>query len=277
MTTEQIKQIVNNICYTKKTYSYINKKLKKDYSPQKIRALIRKAIFKATQLEQNGEYISIYTPASNLKIIINSHDFHIIAIMKTKKTIHRKRITKYGYARVSTTDQKLENQIELLKAAGAEKIYQEKFTGTTTERPEFKKLLAQLSKDDTLIITKLDRFARNTKEALEIIQMLFALEIKVNILNMGLIDNTPTGQLIFTIFSAFAQFERDMIVTRTQEGKDFAKKNNPNFKEGRPKTYTDEQILLAYKLRQKGLTYKQIEQQTGIGSKTLQRRFKTIK
>lgn len=107
--------------------------------------------------------------------------------------------------------------------------------------------------------------------------MLFALEIKVNILNMGLIDNTPTGQLIFTIFSAFAQFERDMIVTRTQEGKDFAKKNNPNFKEGRPKTYTDEQILLAYKLRQKGLTYKQIEQQTGIGSKTLQRRFKTIK
>lgn len=85
MTTEQIKQIVNNICYTKKTYSYINKKLKKDYSPQKIRALIRKAIFKATQLEQNGEYISIYTPASNLKIIINSHDFHIIAIMKTKK------------------------------------------------------------------------------------------------------------------------------------------------------------------------------------------------
>lgn len=126
---------------------------------------------------------------------------------------------KYGYARVSTSDQKLENQISILEEAGAEKIYQEKFTGTTTKRPEFKKLIKQLTTGDMLIVTKLDRFARNTREALEIIQDLFERGIKVNILNMGLIDSTPTGQLIFTIFSAFAQFERDMIVTRTQEEK----------------------------------------------------------
>lgn len=136
---------------------------------------------------------------------------------------------KYGYARVSTTDQKLANQIELLKLAGAEKVFQEKFTGTTTERPEFQKLLQALKTDDTLIVTKLDRFARNTREALTIIQELFNRNIKVNILNMGLIDNTPTGQLIFTIFSAFAQFERDMIVTRTHEGKEYAKRNDPYF------------------------------------------------
>ncbi|WP_455390505.1 recombinase family protein, partial [Lactiplantibacillus pentosus] len=111
---------------------------------------------------------------------------------------------KYGYARVSTTDQKLANQIELLKLAGAEKIFQEKFTGTTTERPEFQKLLRALKTGDTLIVTKLDRFARNTREALAIIQELFKENVKVNILNMGLIDNTPTGQLVFTIFSAFA-------------------------------------------------------------------------
>lgn len=100
--------------------------------------------------------------------------------------------------------------------AGAEKIFQEKFTGTITERPEFQKLLRALKTGDTLIVTKLDRFARNTREALAIIQELFKENVKVNILNMGLIDNTPTGQLVFTIFSAFAQFERDMIVTRTQ-------------------------------------------------------------
>ena len=76
---------------------------------------------------------------------------------------------KYGYARVSTTDQKLANQIELLKLAGAEKVFQEKFTGTTTARPEFQKLLQALKTDDTLIVTKLDRFARNTREALTII------------------------------------------------------------------------------------------------------------
>jgi DNA invertase Pin-like site-specific DNA recombinase len=183
---------------------------------------------------------------------------------------------KYGYARVSTTDQKLENQIESLKNSGAEIIYQEKFTGTTTERPEFNKLLNELKANDTLIVTKLDRFARNTREALDIIQILFKRNIKVNILNMGLIDNTPTGQLIFTIFSAFAQFERDMIVTRTQEGKIYAKTHDPYFHEGRPQTYTDEQIRLAYELRQQGMTYKMIARKTGISERTQQRRFKDI-
>lgn len=185
-------------------------------------------------------------------------------------------MTKYGYARVSTTDQKLETQIDLLQQAGAEIIYQEKFTGTTTQRPQFNLLLTKLAPDDTLIITKLDRFARNTQDALKTIQQLFEQDVKVQILNMGTIDNTPTGRLIFTIFSAFAQFERDMIVTRTQEGKVYAKKNDPNFREGRPKTYSDEQIKFAYELRQQGMTYKMIERKTGIGVKTQQRRFKNI-
>lgn len=184
---------------------------------------------------------------------------------------------KYGYARVSTSDQKLENQIDLLKSAGADKIFQEKYTGTTTQRPEFQKLLQALKTDDTLIVTKLDRFARNTTEALELIQKLFKQNIKVNILNMGVIDNTPTGQLIFTIFSAFAQFERDMIVTRTQEGKMYAKAHDPNFREGRPQTYSDEQIQLAYELRQQGMTYKMIERKTGISIATQKRHFKKFK
>lgn len=184
---------------------------------------------------------------------------------------------KYGYARVGTSDQKLENQIDLLKSAGADKIFQEKYTGTTTQRPEFQKLLNELKVNDTLIVTKLDRFARNTTEALELIQKLFKQNIKVNILNMGVIDNTPTGQLIFTIFSAFAQFERDMIVTRTQEGKMYAKAHDPNFREGRPQTYSDEQIQLAYELRQQGMTYKMIERKTGISIATQKRRFKKFK
>lgn len=91
---------------------------------------------------------------------------------------------------------------------------------------------------------------------------------------MGVIDNTPTGQLIFTIFSAFAQFERDLIVTRTQEGKMYAREHDPNFREGRPRTYSDEQIQLAYELRQQGMTYKMIARKTGISERTQQRRFK---
>ena len=183
---------------------------------------------------------------------------------------------KLGYARVSTNDQKLETQIELLKSAGAEEIYQEKFTGTTTDRPEFTKLIHLLQRDDCLIVTKLDRFARNTREALEIIQQLFERGINVHILNMGIIDNTPTGQLIFTIFSAFAQFERDMIVSRTNEGKRYAKLNDKNFKEGRPQKFSEEQIQFAYELKQQGMTYKMIERKTGISIATQKRRFKNM-
>ena len=183
---------------------------------------------------------------------------------------------KCGYARVSTIDQKLESQIEQLKNAGAEEIFQEKFTGTTNSRPAFINLLNTLESGDTLIVTKLDRFARNTREALATIQELFDKDIKINILNMGVIDNTATGKLIFTIFSAFAQFERDMIVSRTQEGKEYSRKNNPNFKEGRPNKFTEEQIQLAYELKQQGMTHKMIERKTGISVSTQKRRFNKI-
>lgn len=183
---------------------------------------------------------------------------------------------KIGYARVSTFEQKLESQIEVLKEAGAEEVFQEKFTGTTIERPQFNLVLKKLENGDTLIVTKLDRLARNTREVLEIVQSLFNRGIKVHILNIGLIDNTPTGQLIFTIFSAFAQFERDLIVTRTQEGKNFAKIHDPNFREGRPQKFTEEQIQFAYELKKQGMTYKMIERKTGISIATQKRRFRKL-
>ena len=192
------------------------------------------------------------------------------------RVINRGHNMKIGYARVSTFEQKLESQIEVLKEAGAEEVFQEKFTGTTVERPQFNLVLKKLANGDTLIVTKLDRLARNTKEVLEIVQSLFNRGIKVHILNIGLIDNTPTGQLIFTIFSAFAQFERDLIVTRTQEGKNFAKIHDPNFKEGRPQKFTKEQIQFAYELKQQEMTNKMIERKTGISIATQKRRFSLL-
>ena len=182
----------------------------------------------------------------------------------------------FGYARVSTGSQHLETQVAQLRGAGVDKIYQEKFTGTTTDRPVFETLLRELSPQDTLIVTKLDRFARNTKEALELMQLLFDRHIAINILNLGLIDESPTGKLIFTIFSAFAQFERDLIVTRTQEGKAYARIHNENFHEGRPPKYSNNEILEAFALYDAGKTYRQISQQTGISIATLKRRFKRI-
>lgn len=183
---------------------------------------------------------------------------------------------KYGYARVSTEGQHLETQVAELKKSGIDKIYTEKFTGTTVNRPVFEKLLKHLKPTDILVVTKLDRFARNTHEGLEVMQTLFDRHIAVHILNLGLIDESPTGKLIFTIFSAFAQFERDLIVTRTQEGKTYARLHNPNFREGRKEQYTDNEIIKAYKMHCKGLTYTRISVETGISLSTLKRRIKKL-
>ena len=184
---------------------------------------------------------------------------------------------KYGYARVSTESQSLSTQLQLLKQVGIDEIFQEKYTRTTTKRPEFARLLAIVQPNDVIIVTKLDRFARNTGEDLQMIQQLFENQVKINILNMGTIDDTPVGRLIFTVFSAFAQFERDMIVTRTQEGKSYARRHNPKYHEGRPKVYSDEKIWQAYQLHQKGRTYRELSLRTGISISTLRRRFTLIK
>lgn len=174
---------------------------------------------------------------------------------------------KYGYARVSTVAQDLEVQIQALQAEGCEVIYKEKFTGTKTDRPEFNKVLEALQEGDTLVVTKLDRFARSAVEGIQTVKALFARGVKVHILNIGLIENTPTGRLIFNILSSFAEFERDMIVERTQEGKALAKQRD-DFREGRPRKHSKQQVLHALELLNTH-TYKEVEAMTGIKKRTL--------
>ncbi|OQR53208.1 resolvase [Bacillus sp. CDB3] len=178
-------------------------------------------------------------------------------------------MVKYGYARVSTLNQDLESQIQMLEKEGCEKIYSEKFTGTKFDRPKFQELLSVIENGDSLVVTKLDRFARSTEHAIQTIKMLFDKGVKVHILNMGIVEDTPTGRLMFNIMSAFAEFERDMIVERTQEGKAIAKLN-PNFKEGRPKKYNKEQMEHALNLLETE-SYRKVERKTGISVSTLQR------
>lgn len=141
----------------------------------------------------------------------------------------------YGYARVSTLGQSLDNQVQDLRDNGVLKknIFSDKYTGTNTDRPGFQKLLNTLKSDDILVVTKLDRLARNTREALNVINELQDKNIKINILNLGIIDNSSIGKFTTTVLLAVAEMERDMIVNRTQEGKKYAKKHNPNYREGR--------------------------------------------
>lgn len=178
----------------------------------------------------------------------------------------------YGYARVSTRGQSLDEQISKLINIGVEEnqIYSEKYTGTQTDRPEFSKLLNVLESGDTLVITKLDRLARNTREALEVIEDLMSKEIAIQVLNLGTIENTSIGRLIYTTLLAVAELERDMIVERTQEGKAYARKNNPEYKEGRPKRKLTPKYLHAIEVL-KNNSYTETERKTGISRSTLQR------
>ena len=182
---------------------------------------------------------------------------------------------KYGYARVSTHWQasdgnSLEAQIESLNAAGADKIYMDEYSGRTIKRPQLDELLSVISSGDELIVTKLDRMARSVIEGSELIKRLQEKNITVYVLNIGCMDNSPTGRLITNVMLSFAEFERDMIIERTQEGKIAAKRNNPNFKDGRPCKFSDEQMELALELLEKH-SYKEVSNMTGISKSTLQR------
>lgn len=147
----------------------------------------------------------------------------------------------YGYARVSSDGQdrygnSKKEQHDALRAAGAEIIYYEHFTGTKADRPEFNKVMKALGAGDMLIVTKIDRFSRSVTDGVTLIDELLERGVTVNILNMGIIDNNannPVSKLMRTMLFAFAEFERDMIVTRTQEGKAIARQR-PDYREGRP-------------------------------------------
>ena len=183
----------------------------------------------------------------------------------------------YGYARVSTVGQakdgnSLEAQESDLRAAGATEIFVDTFTGTKMERPEFDRMNSLLQKGDTLIVTKLDRFARTVGQASALITDLIDRGITVNVLNLGVLDNSSISVLMRNILLSFAQFERDMIVQRTQEGRAIAR-TKEGYREGRPKKYTGAQLRHAMELL-KDHSYTQVARMTGISKSTLIREKK---
>ena len=143
----------------------------------------------------------------------------------------------YGYARVSTQGQRndgnsLEEQEAKLRDNGAEAIYVDTFTGTKIDRPEFQKLLSTVQAGDTIMATKLDRVSRSAAQGIALVDTLLEKGVTLHILNMGVMNDTPTGKLIRNIMFSFAEFERDMIVERTREGKAIARQRE-GYREGR--------------------------------------------
>ena len=123
-----------------------------------------------------------------------------------------------GYGRVSTQDQNLDAQKDALKKAGVDKIFIEKITGTKASRPELDKLREQMREGDTLVITRLDRLGRSTRDLLAISSELVEKGVELEVLEQNINTQTPAGRLFFVMIAAMAEFEHAMIVARTKDG-----------------------------------------------------------
>lgn len=149
-------------------------------------------------------------------------------------------MVRYGYARVSTLKQDLQEQIDTIKSKGVleSNIFSEKITGTISERPEWNKLIYKVASGDEVIVTKLDRLGRSLQVILQEINELTQKNVTVTVGNMTFDQSSPTGRLMLNVMASFAEFERDMIVARMQGGRAYKRKTDPNYREGRKRKLT---------------------------------------
>ena len=185
----------------------------------------------------------------------------------------------YGYIRVSSKSQAENNSLSeqeqmILEKYPSAEIHREVFTAAKdfNNRVVFNELVDRLVSADVLVVCKMDRFCRNVREGLDIIEHLMDEGIKIDILNLGVIDNSPIGRLLYTVLLAFAEFERNMIVERTQAGRELARQKD-GYIEGRPRKFSNTQLSLAMQLLETH-SYKQVSSMTGISKSTLQREKK---
>lgn len=174
-----------------------------------------------------------------------------------------------GYARVSTKDQNLDLQIQALEQAGCEKIYDDKISGSRTEREGLAKALEQLRAGDTFVVWKLDRLGRTTKGLIDFVNELSTREVNFRSLTDNIDTSSAQGRFFFHVMSALAEMEKALIVERTQAGLAVAKAQGRTG--GRKRLFTDDKIKMAKKLLESGTLPKDVAQTLGVSIPTLYR------
>ncbi|MDI2076506.1 DNA invertase Pin-like site-specific DNA recombinase [Bradyrhizobium japonicum] len=184
-------------------------------------------------------------------------------------------MTTYGYARVSTADQDHASQIAALKAAGAIRIFEEKVSGKARgNRPELTKALAALKTGDVLIVTRIDRLARSTRDFLNIIHQMTEVGASFKSLREVWADTTtPHGRLMLTVLAGIAEFERELIVERTSEGRTKALSEGKRF--GRPTRLSGHQQEEAIKRHADGESVVDLARSYGVHHSTISRLVST--
>jgi len=179
-------------------------------------------------------------------------------------------MTIIGYARVSTDGQTLDAQQAALKAAGAEKVFSEKVSGTVTDRKALGKALAALGQGDVLVVTRLDRLARSTRDLLNVLATIAERGAGFRSLNDQWADTTtPHGKLMITVLGGLAEFERSLILARTGEGRTRAMARGVRF--GRKPKLTAFQIAEAIRRREAGEAMSDIGRSYGVSHSTISR------
>lgn len=181
-------------------------------------------------------------------------------------------MAKIGYARVSTQDQNLDSQIDVLKDYGCNRIFSEKVSGRKYKRTELDKCLDYMREGDTLVITKLDRLGRTTKQLIELSQHLEDNEIDLEIVDMNINTNDAMGKMFFTMMSAFAELEANLLSERTKRG--LASARARGRKGGRPGISENKKDMIKSLYNSKEYTGEEIAKMAGVSRGTVYRIIK---
>jgi len=175
-----------------------------------------------------------------------------------------------GYARVSTRDQKPHLQLDALHAAGCKRVFEETVSGAKRDRPELKAALDFMRAGDDLVVWKLDCLARSTRQLLETVEDLERRGIGLKVLTQSINTSNAGGRLIFTVFSAIAEFEREIIRERSRAGLDAARSRGR--KGGRPRALSEKNLKQARALlADPEITVEEVARSLGVGPSTLYR------
>ena len=175
----------------------------------------------------------------------------------------------FGYARVSAKDQNLDTQLEQLQAAGVERVFQEKISGATTQRPQLDQLLSGLRAGDTVTVARLNRLGRNSSHIMQLVADFNARDVRFVALDLGIDTATPAGRLVLGIFAALAEYDRESIRERAAAGTALAKAQGKHL--GRRAGADAEKLAKVKTCLEAGMSVHQVVVATGVSETSVKR------